>query len=252
MIAKSQFRARLLPVAAAVLGAVAGAVVVPAQASSHREAPVHHHARPRSTAPTSTCSRSYEAGPRRLRHADRQLPAAAGRRTAARTTSSWIRTRCTRSTSTTTATRGRHHLPVPLQQQRCNGRRRCRSAARTSPIPLIAGRRRSADRNAAALNVNETFTVDVVRGDRRSGTRAAVTNAAGGSATFDKPVDNIGTKTIPDYALRRQAHLQVNIPGCSDAGQGVRRPAQGAVRGQPRRDLRPGQRPGRGDHRPGD
>jgi hypothetical protein len=74
--------------------------------------------------------------------------------------------------------------------------------------------------NAAALNLNETFTVDVVRGDRRAGQRAAVTNLAGGSATFDKPVDNIGTKTIPDYAGYAAKHIyNVNIPGCSLPGR---------------------------------
>jgi Domain of unknown function (DUF4331) len=72
------------------------------------------------------------------------------------------------------------------------------------------------DRNAQTLNVNETFTVDVVRGDRRSGQRASVTNAAGGSKTFDKPVDNIGTKTIPDYAGYADKHIyNVNVPGCN-------------------------------------
>ncbi|MFI4931066.1 MAG: DUF4331 family protein, partial [Burkholderiales bacterium] len=39
MIATFQTRARLLPIAAAVLGAAAGAALVPAHASSHREAP---------------------------------------------------------------------------------------------------------------------------------------------------------------------------------------------------------------------
>jgi len=74
--------------------------------------------------------------------------------------------------------------------------------------------------NAATLNVNETFTVDVVRGDRRGGTRGSVTNATGGSATFDKPVDNIGTKTIPDYAGYAAQHVYtVNIPGCTGAGK---------------------------------
>jgi hypothetical protein len=70
--------------------------------------------------------------------------------------------------------------------------------------------------NAATLNLNETFTVDVVRGDRRSGQRGSVTNAAGGSRTFDKPVDNIGTKTIPDYAGYADQHVYtVNVPGCN-------------------------------------
>jgi hypothetical protein len=86
-------------------------------------------------------------------------------------------------------------------------------------IPLIQSGQVSAP-NAAALNVNETFTIDVVRGDRRGGQRAAVTNAAGGSVTFDKPADNIGTKTIPDYAAYAAKHVyQVNIPGCAMPGK---------------------------------
>ena len=86
-------------------------------------------------------------------------------------------------------------------------------------IPLTQAGQVSAP-NAAALNVNETFTVDVVRGDRRIGIRAAVTNAAGGSATFAKPSDNIGVKTIPDYAAYAAQHVySVNIPGCSTPGK---------------------------------
>src|SRR5437867_2449072 len=76
------------------------------------------------------------------------------------------------------------------------------------------------DPKAAALNVNESYTVDIVRGDRRSGTRSAITNASGGGATFDKPVDNIGTKTIADYAAYAAKHIySVNIPGCGMAGK---------------------------------
>ena len=76
------------------------------------------------------------------------------------------------------------------------------------------------DVNAAALNVNESFTVDVVRGDRRTGTRAAVVNAANGKATFDKPSDNIGPKTIPNYAAYAAKHIyNVTIPGCATPGK---------------------------------
>jgi hypothetical protein len=72
------------------------------------------------------------------------------------------------------------------------------------------------DLRSAALNVNETYTVDVVRGDRRTGNRGAVTNAVGGAKVFDKPVDNIGTKTIPDYAGYAAKHLyNVAVPGCN-------------------------------------
>jgi hypothetical protein len=86
-------------------------------------------------------------------------------------------------------------------------------------IPLIQAGGVSAP-NAAALNLNETFTVDVMRGDRRGGQRAAVTNAANSKTVFDKPVDNIGTKTIPNYAGYADQHIyNVNIPGCNTPGK---------------------------------
>jgi Domain of unknown function (DUF4331) len=77
--------------------------------------------------------------------------------------------------------------------------------------------------NPANLNVRETYTVNVVRGDRRSGTRSPVTNAADGSTTFEKPVDNIGDKTFggaTGYDAYAAAHIyNINIPGCG-AGPG--------------------------------
>jgi len=86
-------------------------------------------------------------------------------------------------------------------------------------IPLIQSGTVS-DVAAANLNVNETYTVNIVRGDRRSGTSQSITNATGGSATFDKPVDNIGTKTIADYAGYAAKHVyNVTIPGCSMPGK---------------------------------
>jgi hypothetical protein len=81
-------------------------------------------------------------------------------------------------------------------------------------IPLVQAGQVAAP-GSASLNVGESYTVTMVRGDRRSGQAAAVTNANGGSATFLKPVDNIGTKTIPDYAGYAGRHVyDVNIPGC--------------------------------------
>jgi hypothetical protein len=76
------------------------------------------------------------------------------------------------------------------------------------------------DVNSPNLNVTQTYTVDVVRGGRRSGTRNPITNVAGGGATFDKPVDNIGTKTIPDYTGYAAKHIyEVNVPGCATRGK---------------------------------
>ena len=77
--------------------------------------------------------------------------------------------------------------------------------------------------NSAALNVRETFTVNVVRGTRRGGTRGSVTNASGGSATFDKPADYIGEKSFGAagaYAGYANQHVYgLTIPGCSTPGK---------------------------------
>ena len=83
-------------------------------------------------------------------------------------------------------------------------------------IPLVVNGGAIAGPNAAGANVRETYTVSVVRGDRRTGTKASVTNAADGGASFDKPLDNIGNKSIPNYPAYAAAHVyNVNIPGCS-------------------------------------
>ena len=73
--------------------------------------------------------------------------------------------------------------------------------------------------NPAALNVRETFTLDVVTGKRRGGVKTSVTNVAGGAAEFDKPVDNIGDKTFggpTGYTTYANQHIyNVTIPGCA-------------------------------------
>ncbi len=71
------------------------------------------------------------------------------------------------------------------------------------------------EQDTAALNVVETYTVDIVRGDRRTGTRQAVTKSDG-STVFEKPTDYIGEKSFPDYGSYAQAHVHTaSIPGCS-------------------------------------
>ncbi len=69
--------------------------------------------------------------------------------------------------------------------------------------------------NAAALNVNESYTVSMVRGERRKSAGMPLVKTTGGSSTFEKPVDNIGTKTIADYPAYAGLHVHtVTIPGC--------------------------------------
>ncbi|KQV86964.1 DUF4331 domain-containing protein [Pelomonas sp. Root1237] len=82
-------------------------------------------------------------------------------------------------------------------------------------IPLIQSGAVASVKDAN-LQVNESYTLTVVRGDRRSGTAQAVTHATSGATTFDKPVDNIGKKTIADYASYAAKHVYpITIPGCS-------------------------------------
>lgn len=77
--------------------------------------------------------------------------------------------------------------------------------------------------NPAALNVRETFTIDVVRDGRRSSKKTSITNAAGGAAEFDKPVDNIGDNVFGSasgYASYANQHIyNVTIPGCAVPGR---------------------------------
>ena len=74
--------------------------------------------------------------------------------------------------------------------------------------------------NGGALNELETYTVSLIRGDRRTGTRTTlrptVAPIAGSPNRFVKPVDNIGTKTIADYDTYANAHIYtVNVPTCA-------------------------------------
>jgi hypothetical protein len=91
------------------------------------------------------------------------------------------------------------------------------AAQKSVAIPLIqAGA--VANVGDANLNVNESYTVNVVRGDRRKGASQAVTKASNGAATFEKPVDYIGVKTLGNptaYAAYAAKHVhEIRIPGC--------------------------------------
>ena len=76
------------------------------------------------------------------------------------------------------------------------------------------------DAAAANLNLVQTYSVNLVRGNRRTGASSAVVNASGGSATFTKPSDNIGVKSIPNYGTYANGFIYgVTIPGCTTAGR---------------------------------
>jgi hypothetical protein len=76
--------------------------------------------------------------------------------------------------------------------------------------------------NAAGANLNviQSYTIELVRGDPRSGQREAVTNATLGGRTFFKPVDNIGNKSIDNYpAYAANFIYSAAIPGCATPGR---------------------------------
>ncbi|MHB8745350.1 MAG: DUF4331 domain-containing protein [Gammaproteobacteria bacterium] len=86
-------------------------------------------------------------------------------------------------------------------------------------IPLINSGAISAT-DTSALNVSTSYSVDIVRGDRRRGTRTAITNADTGATSFAQPADNIGNKSIPNYPGYAAAHIyNISIPGCSGTGR---------------------------------
>ncbi|OQW31351.1 MAG: hypothetical protein A4E19_20420 [Nitrospira sp. SG-bin1] len=81
------------------------------------------------------------------------------------------------------------------------------------PVPLINIGPISAG-SPQNLNIVETYTLDVVRGNRRSGHRQAVSSP--GPNGFSKPTDNIGNKSIPGYAAFASSQIHnFTWPGCS-------------------------------------
>jgi hypothetical protein len=93
------------------------------------------------------------------------------------------------------------------------------------PVPLInIGPIGPGRDDTANLNVEETYTLSLIRGPRRSSQAMSVTNAATGT-TFKKPVDRIGDKSIRDndptiYNQYANDHIyDIDIPGCAAGGR---------------------------------
>ncbi|MEP7303007.1 MAG: DUF4331 domain-containing protein, partial [Caldimonas sp.] len=208
-------RVRVLPILAAV-GALYGLAALPAQASSHREAPAIT-ATPKVDATDFYMFSSYETGrssyvtmianylplqdayggPNYFKLDPNALYEIHVDNNGDGKEDLTFQFRFNNALKSTALTIGGKSVPIPLTQS-----------------GVVTGLK------DAKLNVNETFTVDIVRGDRRTGTRGSVTNVANNSATFDKPSDHIGNKTIPNYDIyAAQRIYTVTIPGCSVPGK---------------------------------
>lgn len=216
MSSKRKHPGPLLPLMAALCAAALGSVVQPAQASSHREAPAITTT-PKVDATDFYMFNSYESG--RAGYVTlianyQPLQAPYGGPNYFQMDPNALY-----EIHIDNVGDAKEHLSFQFRFKNALKGITLPIAGKDVAIPLIQAGAVS-DPNAAVLNVNETYTVDVVRGDRRTGSRTSITNAVTGSAVFDKPADNIGTKTIPDYAAYAAKHLySVNIPGCSKPGR---------------------------------
>jgi len=62
---------------------------------------------------------------------------------------------------------------------------------------------------SSAQNTAETYSVTMVKGNRRMGQRTVL------GSSFKKPFDNVGNKSIPNYAAYANSFIQpITIPGC--------------------------------------
>ena len=87
------------------------------------------------------------------------------------------------------------------------------------------------DNDQSAANFSEEFSVNVVSGDRRTGTVQSITDTVDGSESFAKPLDYFGNKTFGDseaysryvtsLANSGEIYHTVSIPACAaDVSEG--------------------------------
>jgi len=73
------------------------------------------------------------------------------------------------------------------------------------PLSNIGG---ITNNSSSAQNTSESYSVTMVKGDRRAGARSNL-------GTFNKPFDNVGTKSIPNYAAYANSFIQpISFPNC--------------------------------------
>jgi Domain of unknown function (DUF4331) len=90
---------------------------------------------------------------------------------------------------------------------------------RTNTIPLLAAGPVTAGDNGA-LNVDQTYTLSVIQGPRRTGQSTPILNPKTGGTSFTKPQDYAGTKTFPDYnAYANQYIYDIALPGTTNLGR---------------------------------
>ena len=115
-------------------------------------------------------------------------------------------------------------------------------------IPLVNIGPIGPDRTATDnLNVTETYTLNLIRGPRRSGARTAVTIQGSTEGTFQKPADRIGNKSIANNnpavydSTRTITSTTSRFPAARPWRTRVRRPAPRRLRRRAVGSVRPDQ-----------
>ena len=114
---------------------------------------------------------------------------------------------------------GHEHLTFQFRFKVADNGLAVMAGGKSVPVPLSNIGPLSAT-STAAQNVVETYTLTLVRGDRRGGQAQPVVDASTGAATFAKPFDNIGAKSIAEYAAYANSFIHsITIPGCNKPGR---------------------------------
>ena len=83
-------------------------------------------------------------------------------------------------------------------------------------IPLVINGGPINGRFPAGINVRETYNISL----SSTAGEQAVTMSSNGAQYFDKPIDNVGMKSIPDYESYAMQHIYtINVPGCTGSGR---------------------------------
>ncbi|MEP7207982.1 MAG: DUF4331 domain-containing protein [Casimicrobiaceae bacterium] len=115
----------------------------------------------------------------------------------------------------------RENITFQFRVQNTNDDNQLTVGGKKVSIPLVQNGSKDVNQpNDTGLNTHENYTLDIIRGPRRTGSKAAVMNWNTGGTTFAKPVDNIGNKTIKNYLTYANKHVyDVSIPGCAGNGR---------------------------------
>ncbi|MDQ6621544.1 MAG: DUF4331 domain-containing protein [Pseudomonadota bacterium] len=115
----------------------------------------------------------------------------------------------------------RENITFQFKFQNVNDDNKLNVGGKAVSIPLVQNGSKDVDSpNDPGLNVHERYSLNIIRGLRRTGTTQAVVNTRTGSTVFEKPVDNIGMKTIKNYIAYANKHVyDMAIPGCAGTGR---------------------------------